>query len=84
MPYRKNNVPFDPQAPVLSVFMDQELSQIERAQDEPVFVLQLAVSNKPPAKVRAGMVVEADGVNWNPGSGAGMYVYRAGAWVKVG
>ena len=82
MPYRKNNVP--PDASQLPAYLDQELSEIERAQNEPVFVLQLAVSNKPPAKLRAGMVVEADGVNWNPGSGAGTYVYRAGAWVKIG
>lgn len=28
----------------------------------------------PPRKFQAGMVVLADGVDWNPGSGAGMYV----------
>lgn len=80
--YRKNNVPPDPKQ--LPAYLDHELSEIERAQNEPVFVLQLGVSHKPPAKFRAGMVVEADGTNWNPGAGAGMYVYRAGAWVKVG
>jgi hypothetical protein len=33
-----------------------------------------------PAKPREGMLVYADGTDWNPGSGAGYYVYYAGAW----
>jgi len=33
-----------------------------------------------PIKPREGMLVYADGVNWNPGSGAGYYVYYGGAW----
>lgn len=80
--YRKNNVP--PDATSLPAFLDQELSEIERAQNEPVFILQLAVSNVPPAKVRPGMLVLADGTNWNPGSGSGFYGYRAGAWQFLG
>lgn len=79
--YRKNNVP--PDANALPAYLDQELSEIERAQNEPMFILQLAVSNVPPVKVRPGMLVEADGKNWNPGSGAGLYIYRAGAWVFI-
>lgn len=38
-----------------------------------------------PTKVRAGMLVYADGTTWNPGSGEGVYRYSlAGAWVFVG
>lgn len=80
--YRKNNVP--PDANSLPAYLDQELSEIERAQNEPVFILQLAVSNVAPAKVRPGMLVEADGTNWNPGAGAGLYIYRGSAWVLIG
>jgi hypothetical protein len=36
-----------------------------------------------PTKPREGMVVYADGVSWNPGSGAGTYEYRGGAWRKL-
>lgn len=36
-----------------------------------------------PAKPRDGMRVLADGTNWNPGSGKGMYVYITNAWVKL-
>lgn len=46
--------------------------------------LMLKVLNKEPTKRRNGMVVLADGTNWNPGSGAGYYGYNAGAWVKLG
>jgi len=36
-----------------------------------------------PAKPRAGMVANANGTNWNPGGGAGLYQYLGGAWVKL-
>ncbi len=46
--------------------------------------VQMEVAHMVPDKPRNGMLVEADGTNWNPGSGAGLYIYRSGAWVKVG
>ena len=33
-----------------------------------------------PEKPRIGMVVYADGTDWNPGSGVGLYVYQAAGW----
>lgn len=33
---------------------------------------------------REGMVVFADGVQWNPGGGRGFYGYHTGAWNKLG
>lgn len=83
--YRKNNVPSDPKA--LPAFLDQELSEIEQAQNEPVSVFGLAISHaapKVPTDGRSVLFAEADGTNWNPGSGAGLYVYRPSGWVKVG
>lgn len=41
----------------------------------------LQTLNGAPTKPREGMVVKADGTNWNPGSGAGFYGYVGGAWV---
>lgn len=46
--------------------------------------IRLVELNVAPTKPRAGMVVLADGTNWNPGSGAGFYGYYGGAWVKLG
>lgn len=80
--YRKNNVPANPAD--IPAFLDQELSDLEQSQDDPRDFILLKVLHKSPAKVIAGMMVEADGTDWNPGSGAGTYVYRAGAWVKIG
>ena len=37
-----------------------------------------------PAKPALGLVVYADGVQWDPGSGAGLYRYNGSAWVFVG
>lgn len=45
--------------------------------------LELRPRNSAPKKPRAGMIVHADGTNWNPGAGAGTYEYRGGAWVKL-
>lgn len=36
-----------------------------------------------PDKPREGMLVNADGTDWNPGGGAGLYVYVAAAWTKL-
>lgn len=36
-----------------------------------------------PTRTMEGMVVKADGTNWNPGGGAGVYAYIGGSWVKL-
>ncbi len=36
-----------------------------------------------PKKLREGLIVIADGTSWNPGAGAGTYVYRSDAWRKM-
>jgi hypothetical protein len=42
------------------------------------------VLNNEPNKRRAGDVRYADGTNWNPGSGEGLYIYLStGAWSKL-
>jgi hypothetical protein len=37
-----------------------------------------------PSKPREGDVRLADGTNWNPGNGAGVYAYYNGAWHSLG
>ena len=44
---------------------------------------QLDVTNVAPDKPRDGMIRYADGTNWNPGSGEGIYAYYGGAWNKL-
>lgn len=36
-----------------------------------------------PPKPREGVFVNADGTVWNPGAGAGIYVYHDSTWKKV-
>ncbi|HEX6824743.1 MAG TPA: hypothetical protein VF077_00390 [Nitrospiraceae bacterium] len=36
-----------------------------------------------PKKIVEGTMRIADGVNWNPGAGAGIYEYRGGVWHKL-
>lgn len=45
---------------------------------------QLEELHVEPTKVREFMIVAADGVNWNPGAGQGVYAYYSGAWHKLG
>jgi len=40
--------------------------------------------NSVPDRVYNGLVVYADGTNWNPGSGRGVYAYENGSWLKLG
>jgi hypothetical protein len=47
-------------------------------------VLKVDELNEAPVKPLEGMVVLADGTNWDPGSGAGFYGYYGGAWNKLG
>mgnify|MGYP000122881985 CR=1 FL=1 len=64
--------------------VEQELDQVSRAMGEPNDMLLLEMRYVAPAKPRDGMVVLADGTNWNPGSGGGFYGYRASVWRFLG
>ena len=55
-------------------------------------VMRLEQTNKDPkdttigidrGKPRDGDIRYADGTNWNPGSGIGIYAYIGGAWTKL-
>ena len=37
-----------------------------------------------PQKPREGDLVYADGTNWNPGAGPGLYQFRSGSWILIG
>ena len=45
--------------------------------------VQLVERHVAPIKPRTGMMVYADGTDWDPGSGAGVYVYTGSAWSKL-
>lgn len=80
--YSPSAVPTD--SGELSAYLGSELRRLAQSLNEPVAFAQIEMSYAAPAKVRDGMVVLADGTSWNPGSGAGFYGYRAGAWRFLG
>jgi hypothetical protein len=45
--------------------------------------LRLEPAHVEPDKPRAGLIVYADGTDWDPGSGAGLYYYNGSAWVLI-
>jgi hypothetical protein len=42
------------------------------------------MSYRPPDKPRDGDIRLADGTEWDPGAGAGVYAWYGGAWRKLG
>lgn len=64
--------------------MNNELEKIEHTFNELLsYGNLLREHNAVPARPKEGMLVIADGTNWNPGSGVGMYYYYGGAWVFI-
>ena len=73
-----------PQDPaMLPGFLLSELRKLQEAMSTEVNMLLLETLYVAPTKPREGMLVKADGTSWNPGSGAGFYGYRGGAWRKL-
>ena len=67
----------------LSRFLQSELIAIQSA------IQRLAdghvdTSNIAPTKPKDGDIRLADGTNWNPGSGQGIYGYYNSSWHKLG
>lgn len=59
-----------------------EMRQINGQFDDTIS-LELRLRGTIPKKPREGMIVAADGTNWNPGGGKGVYAYLGTAWVKL-
>lgn len=64
-------------------YIRREFEEVEK-----VFIVTLLnpmeTLHAAPAKLRDGLTVLADGTDWNPGGGQGVYTYYAGAWHKLG
>lgn len=68
----------------LAFWLEQRFAEIDRRLADPVDFTYLRQLHVAPTKVFVGMVVLADGTDWNPGSGAGFYGYYGSSWVKLG
>ena len=64
--------------------IQEELNKIAQAMETADPFMTLDTLYAAPKKYREGTIVKADGTTWNPGSGAGVYCRRGGAWTFLG
>lgn len=60
-----------------------EFRRIAEAFEQGSDRLKLITTAAAPAKATEGEVRVADGTNWDPGRGAGTYIYRNGLWQLI-
>lgn len=74
----------DPTLKAIVEWVENELVQITRVSEAEGGGLSMRVLHVEPTRPRTGMVVYADGSDWDPGSGEGLYAYSsAGVWVAL-
>jgi len=81
MAYNPGIPPQDPA--LLPQFVYDELLQISSILRMVEEGRILPVLHAAPRRAREGMIAVADGTNWNPGAGKGLYEYDGGAWNKL-
>lgn len=64
--------------------LQEELGRISAVLQVILASLPLDERNAAPNKIWDGMLVRADGTNWDPGSGQGVYCYYNSAWNFLG
>jgi hypothetical protein len=78
--YVPTKAPTDPAA--LARYVEEQFQLIAQAFARG-HARQLDVLYVEPAKLYDGLIAVADGTEWDPGSGAGVYVRVAGNWEKL-
>jgi hypothetical protein len=76
-----------PDAGALPGWLVQETNNIAREMLEPKEFLTLKVNHKEPrttSDVNICMLAVADGTDWDPGSGYGLYSFNNGSWTFIG
>lgn len=81
MAFTPSNPPSSEPAEILR-WAQGEFERLARTLAETI-ALDLRPVAREPDKPRAGMIVSADGTNWDPGAGAGAYEFIGGVWVKL-
>lgn len=82
MNYVPGQVPTDPKdIPAYLQREQQRMVQLLAASQD---FLLLRVLYAEPAKKPGPMLALADGVSWNPGSGAGLYRWNGSSWISLG
>jgi hypothetical protein len=62
-----------------------ELERLRQWTQQPtVPLLTLPALHAEPLRPVEGLLAHADGADWDPGAGGGLYMYRSGSWVLIG
>lgn len=70
--------PLDPEE--LSLYVQRELLKLSDFVTDASYVPLFYTEPNNPIE---GQFASADGTGWNPGSGAGFYIYTGGAWTFI-
>lgn len=79
--YQPGDVPDDVNQ--LANFLRDELLAIKQAAVNAIPFVRLIPMTIAPKKIQDGDLYEAK-APWNPGAGNGLYIRRAGLWVRLG
>jgi len=82
VPYNFDQIPEVNTVEELRSWLTEELKALSQSLNETT-ELELRPSKHEPVRPREGMIVHADGTNWNPGAGVGTYRYQGGVWNKI-
>ena len=82
MAYIPDILPYD--IKLFPKYLNNEFQKIEESLISQKDILSLSKTNVTPSKVSEGDIRFADGTDWNPGAGAGIYAYHSGSWNKLG
>ena len=72
-----------PYNPNINELLDYVLRELSKLEEDSVGTWDLPITTVAPSKPRTGMIRYADGTAWNPGPGAGVYVYTGSSWSKL-
>lgn len=73
--------------PELRQYLGTARTQVERGVTQPnADVIVLPKRHAPPVRRPGGVAIiaYADGTDWNPGAGEGVYAFYSGVWNKLG
>lgn len=81
MIYLPDSLPTTDDIAHLREYLYRELSRISAALQPDVLLLN--VNHTEPVRPSEWTIAAADGVDWNPGAGRGLYVFADGTWRRI-
>lgn len=83
MTYLPGTQPAITELEALRKYVEDEFNRLSEYLNTPQDFIVFKMTAQVPTRPVEGMIAYADGTNWNPGSGKGLYKYQSGAWSLV-